>query len=123
MKDKIGVYFKGELVYRLNSKMVEMKGLTDTEIRSIVKLHQKKVQLADDMSRFSSSNSKELKIIAAAITEIEFQLQDLWKFEKDIRMHSFFLLPHCTCPKMDNKERLGTDYLITDTMCPIHGNE
>ena len=53
----------------------------------------------------------------------EFVLQDLWQFPLDDKFHSYtFDLKRCTCPKIDNMERVGrTSTRIYSGDCPHHG--
>jgi len=63
-----------------------------------------------------------LRQCAKEVEELEFQLQESWKFEKDKNYHRYWwTLPKCTCPKMDNEDRFGTDYHVYSSDCPIHG--
>lgn len=53
----------------------------------------------------------------------EYRLQALWNFTADSNFHSYwFKMPHCTCPYMDNQERIGTGMFIISGDCPLHGN-
>ena len=70
----------------------------------------------------NTDNRKELRSLAADLTELEFELQDLYKFKRNTNFHRFWELPKCTCPKLDNYESYGTKYYIIDTKCIIHGN-
>lgn len=56
------------------------------------------------------------------ITETEFTIQKLWKFQPDPNYHRmWFEDPKCSCPNMDNKDRLGTPYKIINEECKLHG--
>lgn len=55
------------------------------------------------------------------IEDTEYQLQDLWNFDRDRDKHShWYLISGCTCPKMDNKDRHGYGRVINKD-CPWHG--
>lgn len=61
-----------------------------------------------------------LKSLAQDLTEIEFHLQELWKFPRDANFHRFWEYPKCTCPKLDNAD----DYPHMQHInlgCPLHG--
>lgn len=64
---------------------------------------------------------KTLKKIGDEITEIEYELQELWGFPKDRASHTHWLRPiKCKCPKLDNKDAWGHEYYINEE-CPLHG--
>lgn len=69
------------------------------------------------------TNPVMLKELAKDITEVEFELQRLWKFNVDAKYHRFWDTPKCQCPKLDNEEAYSTGYHITNLSCPLHGNE
>lgn len=57
------------------------------------------------------------------IEDIEFTLQGLWKFTRDVNYHTHWIeIKGCTCPKMDNQERWGTGRITVST-CPWHWKE
>lgn len=62
-----------------------------------------------------------LKLYAHMVTQNEFDIQVLFKFEPNPNYHRFWELPKCTCPKLDNQDRLGTISYLISTSCPIHG--
>lgn len=66
------------------------------------------------------TNPAMLKELAKDITEVEFELQRLWKFTVDANFHRFWETPKCQCPRMDNEEAYGTPYSITTSSCPLH---
>lgn len=58
------------------------------------------------------------------VTELEFELQRLWGFPENINYHRYwFLLPKCTCPKIDNNELIGSILKYYNNDCIIHGEE
>lgn len=57
------------------------------------------------------------------IEDIEFTLQGLWKFDRDVNYHTHWIeIKGCTCSKMDNIEHWGTGR-ITISDCPWHWKE
>jgi len=55
------------------------------------------------------------------LTELEFNLQENWNFEKNDNFHSYWnKLPGCACPVIDNKESFGI-HRITNSSCRWHG--
>jgi hypothetical protein len=105
--------------YALNGPLALSKGLTGKQVRKIRDLHIKKLRMLEQMEKTSAVN--ELRAHADAIEAIEYELQDLWGFDRDRRYHEWYMLPKCTCPK-DNSERRGTDYQIIILTCPLHGD-
>ena len=78
--------------------------------------------LFEAASNDSVKNSKlKLKMLAAVFDALEFEQQELWNFPRDANFHHWFEFPGCTCPKMDNKEALGTNRRIIFEDCPIYG--
>ena len=60
-------------------------------------------------------------IVSDKVTELEFELQRLWGFPQDKEFHKYWLnIGSCTCPKMDNMDRLGYGRII-NLGCPVHG--
>jgi len=86
----------------------------------IKELHIERLSIYDDM--ILCTDNIKLKELANDVTKTEFKLQKLWGFPQDENFHRWFDVPKCTCPKMDNAERLGTEYRIINEDCPIHGN-
>lgn len=53
-------------------------------------------------------------------TQLEFQLQDFWKFERNIKFHKFWKRPGCSCPVLDNEDSYPHQSII-NSKCKIHG--
>lgn len=69
-------------------------------------------------------NSTPIYDYVLEVREAEFRLQRAWNFSESENYHSYwYQTPHCTCPKMDNDEYIGTSYRITDDECPLHGSK
>ena len=59
--------------------------------------------------------------IADKIEQLELNLQRLWGFPQDEEFHRYWLnIGSCSCPKMDNMDRLGYGRII-NLDCPVHG--
>jgi hypothetical protein len=52
--------------------------------------------------------------------KLEFCLQALWRFELDASYHKDYLLPGCTCPKMDNDDDYPALRHVSGN-CLLHG--
>lgn len=62
-----------------------------------------------------------LREIGKQVEFTEFTLQKIWRFPQDKNYHRYwFKIPKCQCPKVDNEERVGTEYRIISESCKIH---
>lgn len=92
--------------------------------------HEAQIQLCklyDELETLLLSSKGELltradyDIISERVTELEFELQRLWGFPQDKEFHRYWLnIGSCSCPKMDNMDRLGYGRII-NLGCPVHG--
>lgn len=85
-----------------------------------VVMHDAYTQLYSLMARpdLYSCNSDE---ILERCHALEYVLQFLWGFELTDKMHRYdYRIKGCTCPKMDNDDRVGTDQRVVRGGCPIH---
>lgn len=109
----------------LNTKLVEQQDLTMREVMRLIDLHTIRVRMFDQMRELDPSKSDQLvtlRAFADLMTSVEYDMQRMWRFDQDSNFHSWwFQLPHCSCPKIDNRERVGTDYIVVDMNCPLHG--
>lgn len=106
----------------LNKELLIRQGVTEEQRRNIIKIHKKLKKLKESIKTKPTKN--EVKDILNMLRELEYQLQDNWNFPKNEDYHYHWLeLPFCSCPKMDNRERIGTGYYIYNTRCPYHGFE
>lgn len=98
----------------LNENLVKRQRITE---ETIVKLHAVYDKLNDVIENPENFNNP-----VELIQEMEFELQALWKFPIDADFHAHWLrIKGCECPKMDNRERMGTPYRIYSVFCPWHG--
>jgi hypothetical protein len=85
----------------------------------IKKLHVKKFKVFKKMEK--TNDVEKIKQLVQDIENLEFQLQLAWGFPQDRNYHTWYNIPRCTCPKIDNREKCGTEFRIVDGNCPIHG--
>ena len=104
----------------LNARLLLSQNVDATNEARIKYLHKIRHYIINEMY-INGADRNTLRAFAKMITEIDFELQRSWNFPMDKRFHRFFDLPHCTCPTIDNLERLGTDYQIINMECIIHG--
>jgi len=109
---------------KLNKELIKKQNLTKKDIANIKKLHVKKNKLFNNIKKWMNKNDlKKIKESAKLIEELEFKLQDAWKFERNSKMHTHWLYnPACTCPKLDNEERFYTGQRIYSKDCIVHGD-
>ena len=103
----------------INSRLVTNQGLDFDEVDKVNKLH--KVRNCYLTLMENTDDSVELKRLSLFITQIDFQLQKLWKFKVDSTYHRFWELPKCQCPASDNLDTFGTGHRYINPNCPIHG--
>lgn len=107
----------------LNTRLVKQQGLNKDEEQGIINLHIRKQNLFDEMDRALLIGDKdELKRLDALVTDLEFVLQDAWRFPRDIKFHKFWERPGCSCPRMDNNDAWPTGYYVRSGGCLIHGD-
>jgi hypothetical protein len=108
----------------LNSALAARQKVTDDQLEALKLSHQLRWELFEAAKKVLDEPLK-LKLLASTFDALENEQQRLWNFPVDPNHHRFFDFPGCTCPKMDNAERLGTPYKIHAANCPIHldGNQ
>lgn len=129
-KERVSLQFKTEdgTVQALNPFLIKKQKLSIADIKEIIRLSKEKYILFEMMKKCllghwldKKKAIKYLKILAKKVTQVEYALQQTWKFKKNRKFHRFWELPHCSCPKMDNQERWGSAYHIINQSCILHG--
>lgn len=122
MADKYQVTdLDGDRITRLNQRLATKQGVTDDELHALRASHQLRFYLFQ-IANANKDHPLTLQMLARLFSNLESEQQELWHFGADLNFQRFFDLPGCTCPRMDNEERLGTPYKIHNTTCPIHGD-
>ncbi len=122
----------GQYLCSLNRFLVRSQGVDDAGVEALKTSHQLRwiilegareiCRIGPDKPLIPETEKKlKLKLLASMLTALEFEQQRLWKFTLDANYHRFFDLPGCTCPKLDNAERVGSPHKIHNVDCPIHG--
>jgi len=111
---RLVVWYKGEEALMLNKALLDQQ-LCWENLERLKDLHVRRLEIEDAMEDRSY-------VTTNIWTEIQFQLQDAWKFPRDSRYHRFWDIPSCTCPKLDNDDRYPSDLYIIDMSCRLHGN-
>jgi len=104
----------------LNARLISNQDLKKEEVDKIYKLHRVRNCYITLMN--ISTSKEDLRYLSQIVTQIDFQLQRLWKFKEDSSYHRFWDLPKCDCPKMDNQDVYGTGYRYINPNCLIHGD-
>jgi len=108
----------------INKKLAKKQKLSPETIGEILLLHDKRDEIEAGMKEMDPVKHKAiLKIMFLNWRANEYKLQELWGFEKNANYHQDYLLPHCTCPKMDNQDYLGTNMRWTTEGCIYHGRK
>ena len=107
----------------VNFYLAKKQNLSDERVKMIESVHEVRNDVFALMKKLDPEKDKNtLNKLDKMCNKIEFHLQNLWGFEKNGYYHRFWDRPHCTCPKMDNNERVGTKWTIIAENCPLHGN-
>ena len=119
--------FKGEnegFFTALNASLATNRKLSEQDINGIFESHYNIYNIKDKMTKLSPNyNLKELLGLADDIQEEEFKLQAYWGFAVDANYHSHWIgMPHCTCPILDNEDRVGSGMNVYNANCPYHGS-
>ena len=90
--------------------------LSTAERMTISVLHAQLQDIKTYPERFTSAGVDPVQLIE----DIEFTLQGIWKFPRDVNYHTHWLeIKGCTCPPMDNADHWPTGR-ITVSDCPYH---
>lgn len=102
----------------LNKNLLISQEITTKGEASIVALH----GIMDDVTENHEEYGNQKEVLAI-VQSLEYTMQALWKFDRDKNYHRYtWNLRDCTCPRMDNIERIGTLLKIVSVNCPFHGN-
>ena len=102
---------------RLNPYLIEKQNLTGEDIELIKSLHIEKdgLELEIEAAEINDSNREHYLLL---FEDLQYRLQDAWKFGRNRNYHKFFEIPKCRCGKYDNLDMLGTEYRYYSEGCP-----
>lgn len=133
LKERKAVY-KDRFIL-LNGLLIEKQNITDDEISQLLHSHVELMRLKDYAENLSPKTQKdELKENYKEIVKVFEKQQKLWHFDVNPEFHEFWTVPHCSCPKQDNREEwttliscyhLGkkyTPFYVKIKSCPVHGD-
>lgn len=115
--EELTVYYKSNVGIVLNKRLLDNQNAW-SNLDAIKDAHWLKLMVYEMLEETSDRDT--LKSLGNDLTEIEFELQDLWGFPLDANYHRFWEYPKCTCPKMDNADWYPHRSVIQKD-CPLHG--
>lgn len=115
---ELAVVYKGKKQFFINKAILDQQ-LCWENLEEIKEKHIEKFSVYDEIQKTNDPNL--LYLFDKLLREIEFELQDLWKFPKDEMYHMFWQYPKCTCPKLDNIDSYPYMQFFSTT-CPLHGD-
>lgn len=118
---QLAVKLNGKIQYYISKRLVKRQRVSKQNLQKIIFLHELKLIIYELIKL--TEDRAELKDYVTQLTNIEFRLQDSWGFPRNSEFHRFWETPKCTCPKLDNEERVGTQFTITNGSCILHGEE
>jgi hypothetical protein len=105
----------------INLHLADQRGISDEVIVAIDIIHSK---LAEVLGHPESVQLGETDSIVDVVRAYEFVLQQLWGFPCDSNYHTYQnYIIGCLCPKLDNKDMIGTKYRHVNNGCPYHGEK
>lgn len=116
--EELTVYLDDKPQFILNKRLLDSQ-LAWSNLNAIKEAYILKLLIYDMI--VIEDDSKMLKSLAMDLTEIEYELQDLWYFSRDQNFHRFWETPKCLCAKLDNEDRYPTGYYSINLSCPLHG--
>ena len=109
----------GVLQMYLNPRLILKQGIGEKEVRTLRRLHLKRIKMFEEMKKLKSKKS--LLPYVEKLEKLEFAMQKAWGFTQDVKFHSWWnRAPHCTCPRIDNDDMFGTGLRIISSDCILH---
>lgn len=119
----IGYSRDGTPVY-LNDHLIQSQQISDEDIEEIIKLHRIRYSIEEEMSSLDPvKDGNDLRILFRDWMTNEYNLQKAWNFPSNSYYYRDYTVPHCTCPVLDNDDRLGTDERIVTEGCIYHSKK
>lgn len=111
-------FTSGGTRHSLNVNLLVKNKIDIHGFRALCRVHKKKDKILKQMEE--TDDVARLRELASKVMVYEYQLQDLWKFKMDAKYHKWWLLPKCTCPKLDNEDIYPSSITYMSGECPIH---
>jgi len=124
---------RGKVKWIIDEKLAKKQGLDDKRLRLIGDAYREKDRIERAMKSAVKTSARikarggspgyydrKLQPLFRLWKRQEFILQALWRFELDEKFHKDYLLPGCTCPKMDNDDAYPVQRWVSAD-CIFHG--
>ncbi len=122
------------ITYRvqINSSLLKSQDVDRVGIGIIFGLHGQKLAIFDEArsilqecaisGEIPQSTKTQMLKLNDVLDKLEFTAQKAWNFKEDSNYHNWWLdMPGCSCPQMDNRDRLGCAGSVYIGSCPWHG--
>lgn len=116
-------YYRAANTIGMNEALAYKQGLTEEGFVFLTSLYVKKIDIETKIN--TATDNKKIKKLVKKLRTLEQLIQLAWKFDYDPKYYYFdLMLSKCSCPKLDNRERIGytTDRIYAND-CIIHGNK
>jgi len=114
-----------EPITTLNANLAMRQKITDEQLEALKLSHQLRWMLFESAKKIIEEDlpakGLKLRMLANVFDTLESEQQKLWNFDVNSNFHMFWTFPGCSCPVMDNQDRIGTPYKVTVQSCIIHG--
>jgi hypothetical protein len=87
--------FHHSVSFRINPNLLTDKNAWD-KLELIKSTHLNRLDISSEMED-SLSNPASLRKMFTEVTELEYQLQEIWGFDRDAGKHYWNQAPHCSC--------------------------
>lgn len=104
--------------FGINERLIERQQCQDN-VPLILDLHKERLKV-EELLNVDEADDFLIEELYKSWVEIQFKLQDAWKFERNAHFHRPWDIEGCTCPKMDNDDMYPTGRVIMNTECKIH---
>ena len=116
----------------LNPGLIFQQELDRPDVGLVFAMHGEKLMLFHEMQDFllgltytgeiTPEDQEKILGYNKILKGLEFSAQRAWKFPENEDFHNWWLdVPGCTCPQMDNMERVGIPGNINSGDCVWHG--
>ena len=109
-----------ELSWEQRAELEHTRGSIYTYLGAIENIYKDYLKLKKQHKK-CAEYKRALKFHMERLRGLEFKMQRLWGLKEDEKYHTYWMMPkQCTCPKVDNLDRLGHGRIISED-CPLHG--
>lgn len=116
--EDLTVYLNNKPILKLNGRLAERQNITKEQLENLKQLHADRILIEQQLDQ--AHRQEDITFLFREWTKIQRKLQENWNFEVNDNFHPSHRLPHCSCGKLDNDDRLGTGFAVRTQGCPIH---